>query len=452
MILTWEGFRIMEQIVLMPTAAEQSRKEHYELLGLSTEASLEEIDMAFELKVSDALAKSRSSEGHGGNQCTSALKITCLVEAYEAICTGRDMGRRTFHKEELCARGSLKSSQMVSRRRGLLEGRLRRLYYFLQRLSPDLRRVAINQRLSQKQRLELEEWMLRNGRGSSASRPSPPRVRTLGANIWHSIANGRFFAEAHLGHGLYAQSGGCCDLRSAVRALASVLRWRAKCQACLAAQKDTSHKAEAFARMVQVCQLQVAAKARPRIFVRARMSFAPGVKLSGPLRSDAALALQDWRRLGCPSGSLLAGAQLHRHVSPEACLLRWSETCEAWAGIWSKRKSKAELQRSLTKMEAKWQLAFEKASQRWRCLQSRAVVQLDRLLERLTPQKRQRSMERLASAMPDFKASGFKSGKKATAEAFQLLGPAAKRLRAGELGPKLGTARMTQESKLLKAA
>ncbi|CAE8600420.1 unnamed protein product [Polarella glacialis] len=286
------------------------------------------------------------------------------------------------------------------------EGFLQKLFDILKRLSPEQRRMAIQEQLSQSQRLALEEWMIRrpapklpghaqSGSGNSCSRP-------LGAHIWSCAADGgRFFAGVHLGRGLNAQSAGCHDLPSAVTALASLLRWRGKClqvvrPAVCRGSTASSPMAptlnqEAFAcgvpeafRSEDAAGLSSGRASQQKFFFQARLSFVKGFRLSGPMRSDAAAALSDWRRLGCDSGeSLIPGAQLRRNGSPEAAAVRWAETWQAWASMWSERgKSQSDLEQTLARMEAKWRSACEQASTLMRGAQARAAMQLSRLLAR----------------------------------------------------------------------
>ncbi|CAE8626324.1 unnamed protein product [Polarella glacialis] len=427
-------------IFIVTCAFSAMQNRYHRLLNLKASASQQELDAAFECKVLAAVEARRAQSYRGRGSASAPTKqLEELAAAYEALsldCEARarqrlqgaavsqsqrrsvvrptpvrlgapsSSGLHPFAKpQETCSEGPrIGRGQHLAGR--FSEGFLQKLFDILKRLSPEQRRMAIQEQLSQSQRLALEEWMIRrpapklsghaqSGSGNSCSRP-------LGAHIWSCAADGgRFFAGVHLGRGLNAQSAGCHDLPSAVTALASLLRWRGKClqvvrPAVCRGSTASSPMAPTLNQEAFACGVPEAFRSedaagpssgrasQQKFFFQARLSFVKGFRLSGPMRSDAAAALSDWRRLGCDCGeSLIPGAQLRRNGSPEAAALRWAETCKAWASMWSERgKSQSDLEQTLAGMEAKWRSACEQASTLMRGAQARAAMQLSRLLAR----------------------------------------------------------------------
>ncbi|CAE8595972.1 unnamed protein product [Polarella glacialis] len=427
-------------IFIVTCAFSAMQNKYHRLLNLKASASQQELDAAFECKVLAAVEARRAQSYRGRGSASAPTKqLEELATAYEALsldCEARvrqrlqgaavsQSQRRSVVRpapvrlrgpsssglpsrtkpRETCSEGPRMARGQHLAGRGS-EGFLQQLFAILKRLSPEQRRMAIHEQLSQSQRLALEEWMLRrpaprpsghaqSGSGNGCSRP-------LGAHIWSCAADGgRLFAGVHLGRGLNAHSAGCRDLPSAATALASLLRWRGKCQqvvrpaACRGSTASSpmapTLDQEAFAcgvleafRSEDAVGPSVGRASQQKFFFQARLSFVKGLRLSGPLRSDAAVALSDWRRLGCDSGeSLIPGAQLRRNGSPKAAAVRWAETCKAWASMWSERgKSQSDLEQTLAGMEAKWLSACEQASNLMRGAQARAAMQLSRLLAR----------------------------------------------------------------------
>jgi len=352
--------------------------------GTGTKGRLEQLAVAYEelFTEEEAEVKTTFMVKDGSDLHAGAQKAT-----FERSSRGKALGSQRAVRD--CSGGA--SSQRAVREcsgRARAPGLLSRLHGLLRRLSPERRRAAI-QKLSERQRLALEGWMLQQSCGAFDRSHSQPRA--LAAHIWRCADGGLFFAGLHLGRGLHAQSGGCKDLTAAIRALAFLLRWRSRC--CLATKmRLDAHDAglkfedsDVFAYgVLEASKFEDCVKSTPgapRFFFRARMAFVPGLRLSGPLRSDAADALLDWRQLGCHRGdSLIAGAQIRAGLTPEAATLRWSKTCEVWAKLWSDRKAPADLQRQLSMMQAKWKPSCDRAARHWQQAQARAQTELSRLL------------------------------------------------------------------------
>uniref|UniRef100_A0A7S4ULT2 Uncharacterized protein n=1 Tax=Alexandrium monilatum TaxID=311494 RepID=A0A7S4ULT2_9DINO len=229
---------------------------------------------------------------------------------------------------------------------------------------------------------------------------TPGGSRSLGAHIWRCAAGGgRHYAAVHLGQGLHAQSGACPDLAAAVRALAALLRARAR-RRCLAAAavgsrsegaggterpKDARESEELFAWSVTEALRE--ASSSMKLYLRARTTFARGLRLSTPLRTAPAAALRDWHRLCSPRLGALqqgTGSAPRRLVwTPEAAAAQWARTCEAWVEIWSECGHQgSELRSRLAAMEAVWRPSWARVAHRWRGAQQAAVRQIARLLER----------------------------------------------------------------------
>ncbi|CAK0798046.1 unnamed protein product, partial [Prorocentrum cordatum] len=189
-------------------------------------------------------------------------------------------------------------------------GFLPQLCELLRCLDPEGRRSVIARGLTQRQRAELEAWMLARRRtagpkaeGCPSASEAQGRTRHLGSCIW-GTADGGHMACVHLGHSLHAQSTRCPDLPSAVQALGRLLWLRSRCWGAPVATpgagcqsprwREPTQAAGAFAGRLAEAALELQRGAAVQLRLRSRVALARGLRLSTPLRGDVAGALRDW--------------------------------------------------------------------------------------------------------------------------------------------------------------
>ena len=263
---------------------------------------------------------------------------------------------------------------------------LARLHGLLRLLSPDSRRTVLAERLTQAQRLALESWMLERHRSRSGSSfgdvsqvarnrsPSVGRAHTLGSCIWKS-AGDSYCAAITLERNLCMQSACCRNLPAAVHALATLIQLRARCFSLVGRTFED--------RLVTAVEELKAGPGAARLFLRTRISFANGLRLSTPLCQDVWLALRDRQRLDSAKGpALLTGGLLRPAYTPEAAEEQWMRTCEAWLAIWAERgKSVSDLRKQLATKEPARKAACTRAAHSWRSSQERAIRRIQHLLD-----------------------------------------------------------------------
>lgn len=238
---------------------------------------------------------------------------------------------------------------------------LQRLHDLLRRLTPDARREAIAQRLTEAQRTRLERWMLAGRRGLPQGRrlvaapvlAAMPRLseRSLCRRV---IRGGRcgYRPSVHLGCGLYAQASFSYDVAVAAGALGTLLAARALCGEAAAAEASVVEASGLLVSSAGVANVAGAAPLRPRfeervkaavgealrcsapprptLYFRTRLGLARGRELSSPTHRDLAVALLDWRRLRDAAGGRRGGGVGQAEQ-------RATRLCGTWARLWAAR-------------------------------------------------------------------------------------------------------------------
>lgn len=303
---------------------------------------------------------------------------------------------------------------------------LARLHHHLQRLHPEQRLALIRQQMSQAQRLALERWMLhRRAQLRTRKRSSHSRGQCHGAKVCKATSayscsprtrgcrkdspsaedhaagsRGRHCLCVHLDHNLYAQSAQCNSAEEASQVLRILLALQKKCrresselQSGKLPAGGHSPSSLAFSK----CVLSALAELRwiptdgpqgdpaesssiflptPRLYLRTRISFGRGLRLSTPLRHDASAALRDWQRLVEAWGptTLFCGGQLRADCTPELAERQWARTCKAWRDVWSEfGRPVGKLQGALRVKEAQRRLQWQRAKSQWWHLQARTL-------------------------------------------------------------------------------
>jgi len=284
-----------------------------------------------------------------------------------------------------------------------------RLHQQLRRLAPELRRAAIAKKLTQLQRLALERWMLKQAKQrrlsskSEAHRPvhaghadkhlstcsRPRRVSGVAAQSSHTLRSsdkvkGRCPC-VHLDNHLYAQSARCTNTLSISRAEAMLSELRAR---RLHASRRGAMFEQCVAIAVQEMRQETGGAAVP-LYFRTRISFARGVRLSTPLRQDAATALEDWHRMvGAWGSALFSGGRLRPDCTPQSAEAQWTSSCKAWFDIWSEwGRPPGYLGRAIAVQEAVRKPVWAKAVREWAQLQARTMCRITQLLELQAPRE-----------------------------------------------------------------
>eukprot|EP00928_Gymnodinium_smaydae_P024036 TRINITY_DN19590_c0_g2_i2.p1 TRINITY_DN19590_c0_g2~~TRINITY_DN19590_c0_g2_i2.p1 ORF type:complete len:422 (-),score=63.04 TRINITY_DN19590_c0_g2_i2:136-1224(-) len=286
-----------------------------------------------------------------------------------------------------CARCS---SQAKQKCQPLDENFVARLHSLLLRLSPQERRTAIAQRMTQAERLELERWMLkccRRAIGSgdqhlhmmcreqvvlpSSKQKQPPRVSSDAqpdaVNLHPSLAgyvgttSGGYVACVHLAHGLHMQSSWCRDLGTCVSELGRLVAFR------------TKWREDSLASAV--------IEGDAPLYFRAHATLM-GLRFAAPLRRSLAAALSDWRRMHRARGvALLTRGSLKRGYSPTAAELQWERVCSAWSALWAEHgRSAVAIAKDLVAKERARHRVQQRAIRQWEDMKTRAVREIEALL------------------------------------------------------------------------
>lgn len=175
---------------------------------------------------------------------------------------------------------------------------LARLWRLLQTLPPAHRREFITRRLSQAQRVRLEQWILRE-RGSSRG-PSTPDLptgfSTRSLCRWQRHGRGRvgYRPILHLHASLYAQAAFTFDLTTAVRGLGMLLAMRGACQMSIGDQDSASPEQLRLAIRESLGSLACHGS-HGKFYFKTRLKLGNGMELATPSCSQLDEALEDWR-------------------------------------------------------------------------------------------------------------------------------------------------------------
>ncbi|CAE8627512.1 unnamed protein product, partial [Polarella glacialis] len=190
---------------------------------------------------------------------------------------------------------------------------LKQLRELLQGLPPAQRRDFIAQRLSQAQRVSLEQWILAERAGpmqgaSKQGRPFKTGIHCPGLSqrslcCWRG-KRGRvgYRPIMHLFGSFYAQAAFTFDLSSAVAALGTLLTMRTLCQALGGTCTQKQGGDQEVVATLRAAVHDALAMKRPgpighRFYFKTRMRMAHGYEISTPSRSDVDTALGEWLHL-----------------------------------------------------------------------------------------------------------------------------------------------------------
>mmetsp|Transcript_9463 Transcript_9463/g.16824 ORF Transcript_9463/g.16824 Transcript_9463/m.16824 type:complete len:438 (-) Transcript_9463:11-1324(-) len=265
-----------------------------ELRSLHTAPSLQALQQAFCKVASAAHPSAGGSEAHF-NEVLAIFQARCVKLARRHHC--KKLGTSTNEKPEK-ARLPVVSFEKCQHGSHFL----RELYSLLQRLPPESRRVAIAEKLTQKQRQCLERWMLRR---KAAATPDEAlgawngRKRKLSErSLCKHSQRGGFRPCVHLQAGLYGQARFCKDLQQALEALGVLVVMRSLFISHLEVplSGDVDKVFNAFASRARYASREALAShpagADLRLCYRTRR-----VLHATPLRSSLREALQDWHSL-----------------------------------------------------------------------------------------------------------------------------------------------------------
>ncbi|CAE8624893.1 unnamed protein product, partial [Polarella glacialis] len=190
---------------------------------------------------------------------------------------------------------------------------LKQLRELLQGLPPAQRRDFIAQRLSQAQRVSLEQWILAERAGPmqgaiKQGRPFKTGIHCPGLSqrslcCWRG-KRGRvgYRPIMHLFGSFYAQAAFTFDLSSAVAALGTLLTMRTLCQALGGTCTQKQGGDQEVVATLRAAVHDALAMKRPgpighRFYFKTRMRMAHGYEISTPSRSDVDTALGEWLHL-----------------------------------------------------------------------------------------------------------------------------------------------------------
>eukprot|EP00427_Karlodinium_veneficum_P046375 CAMPEP_0169304520 /NCGR_PEP_ID=MMETSP1016-20121227/69925_1 /TAXON_ID=342587 /ORGANISM="Karlodinium micrum, Strain CCMP2283" /LENGTH=471 /DNA_ID=CAMNT_0009397399 /DNA_START=54 /DNA_END=1469 /DNA_ORIENTATION=+ len=317
----------------------------------------------------------------------SSPSCACHVDRFTVGLADRQDGRmRNRSKAKKTQRLAGSPSNQVGDTRLLSQ-----VCHHLQQLSPHRRREFISQQFTQKQRLALEQWMLRReaeGHGCKrcsmhlCGRPRKTHLR------WHDSSPGKLIITTRscricvsLCPNFYLQSGLCRSHQERAHVLKMLIGIRNKFHQ--ASSQGLSLKVGLVSCLKDLRQSsRSCARAAEGFRFRAQLSFGRGNRLSSPLRRDPVEALDDWRRLMAAwNYSLFSGSQVRAAYSPDLAEKQWLRSCQAWRDIWiHSGRCPQDLEKSLKAKEAALGPRWVQAKVKWHCLQAKISARIKGLL------------------------------------------------------------------------
>lgn len=216
---------------------------------------------------------------------------------------------------------------------------MHRLVALLQALGPEERLMVIQDKLTQAQRLALEQWMLKKRATAGCKANLKPqglrKRRTLQSSqakrlveqdcCERGTSSGRHVV--HLGRGFYAQA----KLSVASQQVLKSLR---ESVAMLALPTSAGLDFEdAVADFVAKAGGNPASPSL--LLFRSRITFSRSVRLSTPLKGDLAEALRDWRTMRTARGEVCT-----KRMEAQELEERWRRTHAALASLWEQQQIK----------------------------------------------------------------------------------------------------------------
>jgi len=260
------------------------------------------------------------------------------------------------------------------------------LYDRLQRLCPPLRKEIIVRGFTQKQRLELEQWICAHKRqadtsnctaseqGAAGDEDCSMETSCLRSGVEHcrGVHRPEMKACFHLSRHLYAQAASVADALEHQGVLASF-------QAEVSAAGEACGCSSAFEEKVKL----LAEELPVQLQFRTRISFTRGARLTTPLRSDVALALDDWREMDQAwNKELFSGGRLLPSATPAQAEEQWRRTSAVWKDLWAKHRGcgPTHLVGTFEKHDLGRSLCWRRILCQWQRQQQVAVTEVLKLL------------------------------------------------------------------------